>query len=350
MAQNEVVTMPPPMPTHSLDEIERLAEAVAKSRMFGIATKEQAMVLMAISQAEGRHPALAARDYHIIQGKPTKTTEAIQRDFLTAGGTIKWHRLDDTIADATFSHPIGGTIRIDWDHARVIKAGLAGREMHQKYTRAMLRARCVSEGVKSVYPAATSGMYTPEEQADIPIIDTTTSPISAAADLDKFAKVEARGLPPEALEAIAKRFGYASHAEREKALLNEERARAEQAHGQFAADPMPEPVTEEDAFGLPPLPIRNEKPAPPRSEIWQEQSFCVAPKELLDGTPDWDRWADAILFLISEAGSEELTKLLNDNKELLNELRRTRGDQYRDIRLAVAARRDELKEAPEDAA
>jgi hypothetical protein len=30
-------------------------------------------------------------------------------------------------------------------------------------------------------------MYTPEEQADIPIIDTTTSPISAAADLDQFA-------------------------------------------------------------------------------------------------------------------------------------------------------------------
>jgi hypothetical protein len=186
MPQNEVVTLPPTL-THSLDDIERLAEAVAKSRMFGITTKEQAMVLMAISQAEGRHPALAARDYHIIQGKPTKTTEAIQRDFLTAGGTIKWHRLDDTIADATFSHPIGGTVRIDWDHARVVKAGLAGREMHQKYTRAMLRARCVSEGVKSVYPAATSGMYTPEEQADIPIIDTTTSPISAAADLDQFA-------------------------------------------------------------------------------------------------------------------------------------------------------------------
>ena len=189
MPQNELATLSPPKPTHSLDEIERLAEAVAKSRMFGITTKEQAMVLMAISQAEGRHPALAARDYHIIQGKPTKTTEAIQRDFLTAGGTIKWHRLDDTIADATFSHPIGGTVRIDWDHARVVKAGLAGREMHQKYTRAMLRARCVSEGVKSVYPAATSGMYTTEEQADIPIIDTTTSPISAAADLDRFAEV-----------------------------------------------------------------------------------------------------------------------------------------------------------------
>jgi len=77
---------------------------------------------------------------------------------------------------------------------------LAGREMHQKYTRAMLRSRCVSEGVKSVYPAATSGMYTPEEQADIPIVDTTTSPISAAADLDQFAeasdqRVEEEGYP-----------------------------------------------------------------------------------------------------------------------------------------------------------
>ena len=45
-------------------DIERMAIAVAKSGLFGIRTKEQAEALMVIAQAEGRHPAIAARDSH----------------------------------------------------------------------------------------------------------------------------------------------------------------------------------------------------------------------------------------------------------------------------------------------
>jgi hypothetical protein len=149
-------------------EIERLAEAIAKSGMFGMKTKDQALVLMVIAQAEGRHPALAARDYDVIQGKPAKKAEAMARDFLEAGGKIEWHGLSDTTADATFSHPTGGTARISWDIQRATKAGLAGKDLWQKYPRQMLRSRTVSEGVRTVWPLATSGMYEPGEAADIP--------------------------------------------------------------------------------------------------------------------------------------------------------------------------------------
>ena len=159
----------------SFAEMERLAESVARSRLFGIQTPDQALALMAISQAEGRHPALAARDYDIIQGRPTKKAEAMQRDFLAAGGKIEWEALDDTRACATFSHPQGGSIRIDWDMARATKAGLAGKDLWKKYPRNMLRARVVSEGVRTAFPAATSGMYVPEEVHDIPreMVDVT---------------------------------------------------------------------------------------------------------------------------------------------------------------------------------
>ena len=98
---------------------KQLAEAVAQSGLFGIKTKSQALVLMSISQAEGRHPALAARDYNIIQNRVAKTAEAMQRDFMSAGGRIEWHDLSDDVADATFSHPQGGKVRIAWDQARV---------------------------------------------------------------------------------------------------------------------------------------------------------------------------------------------------------------------------------------
>ena len=168
MPQNEVVTLSRPQrelapQTYTFSEMERFADYIAKSRLFGLATREQALVLMCIAQAEGRSPALAARDYNIIQGKPAKTAEAMQRDFMSAGGRIEWHDLSDDVADATFSHPQGGTIRILWDTARAAKAGLAGKDMWKKFPRQMMRSRCVSEGVRTVYPMATSGIYVPEE-------------------------------------------------------------------------------------------------------------------------------------------------------------------------------------------
>jgi protein-tyrosine-phosphatase len=150
-----------------MHEIQTMAEAVAKSGLFGVKTADQALALMLIAQAEGRHPALAARDYDIIQGRPAKKTEAMLRDFLEQDGKVEWHKLDDTIADATFSHPSGGSVRIAWDLKRATLAGLGGRDMWKKYPRQMLRSRTVSEGIRTVCPMATSGMYVPEEVRDI---------------------------------------------------------------------------------------------------------------------------------------------------------------------------------------
>ena len=149
-----------------LVEIEKMARAVAVSGLFGIKTPEQAMALMLVAQAEGRHPALAARDYDIIQGRPAKKAEAMMRDFIESGGKVEWHKLDDTSAEATFSHPQGGSVRIDWTIERAKTAGMGGKDMWKKYPRQMLRSRTVSEGVRTVCPMATSGMYVPEEVMD----------------------------------------------------------------------------------------------------------------------------------------------------------------------------------------
>lgn len=155
-----------PTPSVTFSEMQSLATSIAKSGLFGMKTPEQALALMAIAQAEGRHPAMAARDYDIIQGRPAKKAEAMMRDFIEAGGKVEWHALDDTQADATFSHPSGGTVRITWDAARAKQAQLTGKDMYKKYPRQMFRSRCVSEGVRTVCPAATSGLYVPEEVAD----------------------------------------------------------------------------------------------------------------------------------------------------------------------------------------
>lgn len=181
----------------SYQDQERMAHSLVKSKMFGLDNVDQAMALMSIAQAEGRHPAIIARDFHIIGGRPAKKAEAMMRDFVSAGGAVKWHALDDAIADATFSHPQGGTVRIVWDMERAKQAGLLGRgDMYRKYPRAMLRSRCVSEGVRTVCPLATSGVYTPEEVGDM--VDET--PADGPKDVTPE---KPGGVPTLSAEAVA---------------------------------------------------------------------------------------------------------------------------------------------------
>ena len=150
-----------------VSDIERMSIAVAKSNLFGCKTPDQAMALMLLAQAEGVHPAKAIQDYHIIEGKPALRADAMLARFQAAGGRVEWTSYTDERVAAKFSHPQGGTIEVDWDQARAKAAGLLNRKNWQSYPRQMLRARVISEGVRTVYPGASSGIYTAEEVQDM---------------------------------------------------------------------------------------------------------------------------------------------------------------------------------------
>jgi hypothetical protein len=147
-------------------DIERMAAAVAKSGLFGIKTPEQAAALMLIAQAEGMHPAIAARDFHVIQGRPALKADAMLARFQAAGGRVAWTSYTDQRVAATFSHPAGGSVDIDWTIEQAKRAGLTGKDVWRQYPRAMLRARVISEGIRTCYPGVAVGVYTPEEIGD----------------------------------------------------------------------------------------------------------------------------------------------------------------------------------------
>lgn len=147
-------------------DIQTMASAITRSGLFGMKTIDQAIALMLIAQAEGMHPAIAARDYHIIQGRPTLKADAMLARFQAAGGSVKWKEMSDKTVSAVFSHPQGGSIEIDWDIARAEKAELGKKDMWKKYPRQMLRARVISEGIRTVFPGVSVGMCTPEEVQD----------------------------------------------------------------------------------------------------------------------------------------------------------------------------------------
>jgi hypothetical protein len=49
---------------------------------------------------------------------------------------------------------------------RTKAAGLTGKQTWKQYPRQMLRARVISEGIRTVYPGVAVGIYTPEEVND----------------------------------------------------------------------------------------------------------------------------------------------------------------------------------------
>ena len=71
------------------EQQQHLAVAIAKSGMFGMKTPEQALVLMALCEAEGLHPAIAIRDFHIVEGRPALKADAMLARFQTAGGKVQ---------------------------------------------------------------------------------------------------------------------------------------------------------------------------------------------------------------------------------------------------------------------
>lgn len=150
-------------------QLERMAIVVAKSGLYAAKSMESVLTVMLLAQSEGVHPMTAMQDWHIMNIKGTTVVsmkaEAMLSRFEEAGGRVKWHKLADDGAAATFSHASGGEVTIDWDVNRATKAGLIGKDMWKAYPRAMFRSRVVSEGIRTVLPRVLRGRRTPEENA-----------------------------------------------------------------------------------------------------------------------------------------------------------------------------------------
>lgn len=180
-----------------MDEMGKMATAMIKSKMFGFKTVEEALSIMLIAQAEGRPAALAARDYHVIQGRPALKADAMLARFQQEGGIVEWDEYTDTKVTGRFSHPKSSPkpIAITWTIEQAKKIGLATKDNWRNYPRAMMRARVISEGVRTVYPGIAVGIYTVEETQDF----MKERDITPTADIDKALTEDQR----EKVDAVA---------------------------------------------------------------------------------------------------------------------------------------------------
>ena len=185
LPQTSQVSQNQPMVNYSIGELEKVGEYIVKSGLFGITKKEQAVALLLLAQSEGMHPMQAVKKYHIVQGKPVKKAETMLAEFLKSGGKVKWHELTNEVADATFIAPNGDSIRIKWTIKDVEKIAnvtydkngnkivkrLIDKDNWKNYPRAMLRSRVISEGIRTIWPEITEGIYTPEEVIDMDVVN-----------------------------------------------------------------------------------------------------------------------------------------------------------------------------------
>ena len=151
-------------------DIEKMGNAFAKSGLFGVKTPEQAIALMLVAQAEGRHPATIAMEYDIIAGRPALKSQTALIRFQNAGGKIKWITRTEIEVSAEFSHPACESLIIKWDIKRAEKMGYMIKDNWKKQTMIMMQWRVVAEGVRACYPACLGGAYLDSEVMDF---DTT---------------------------------------------------------------------------------------------------------------------------------------------------------------------------------
>jgi len=165
-------------------EMEQMATAIAASGLFGMKDKNSVLALMAVAQAEGLHPATAARDFHIIQGRPALKADAMLARFQNAGGKVEWKDYKDDKVTGVFSHPNGGDLAVTWTIEQATKIGLVKPGSGwQKFPRAMLRSRCISEGIRSVFPGSVTGFYSPDE------VENFESPTSKPREIKDMGSV-----------------------------------------------------------------------------------------------------------------------------------------------------------------
>lgn len=150
-----------------INALAQMANAATRSGFFGYKDPSEAMTLMLVAQADGIHPMKAVEQYHIISGRPSLKSEAMLARFQAAGGKIRWQERTPERCTLWLSHPQGGELEIMWDMDRAKAARLTGNPSWAKYPAQMLSARCVSEGVRALFPACLGGFYTPEEVRDM---------------------------------------------------------------------------------------------------------------------------------------------------------------------------------------
>lgn len=156
----------------SYAEIEKTARAFVASGMFGrdMDKISKGITKIMAGQELGLAPFASMRAVHVIEGNATLSANTMAGMVKSSGRydyEVKKKEVGECVIDF-FEYRNGKRIKIgteSFDEAEAKAAGLMGKQNWQKYPKAMMFARCISNGVRTYCPDVFSGMlvYTPDE-------------------------------------------------------------------------------------------------------------------------------------------------------------------------------------------
>jgi hypothetical protein len=127
----------------------------------------QAVAIILAGRELGMEPMRALRSLQMVQGKVIESADSQLGRFKAAGGRAVFESLTDTEAKLRLTHPNGDEHTESFSIAQAKAAGLASKDIWQKYPKAMLRSRVITAGLKSVGWDGSVGQYDPEEAEEI---------------------------------------------------------------------------------------------------------------------------------------------------------------------------------------
>ena len=194
-----------PLALTSIDELERMGDIIAKSNLFGLASKgdspetvaAKGVVVAGLCQQEGISYMEFMRKYHFVNGKVEMRTDAMLAELQRLGGTYTIQQSDSAGSIATFSFR-GTTFqeKVIWDElckepeppffeqVGPNKWAVTKNYAYPRKRSHMLWARCVSNGIRKVCPMVNQGVYTPEETSEfveVAPVEVTAAPVEVAA-------------------------------------------------------------------------------------------------------------------------------------------------------------------------
>lgn len=156
----------------SYSEIEQVSRAFVASGMFGrdVDKISKAITKIMAGQELGLAPFASMRAVHVIEGNATLSANTMAGMVKSSGRydyEVVKKEIDECVIDF-YEIRKGKRVKLGtekFDEAEAKAAGLLNKQNWQKYPKAMMFARAISNGVRTYCPDVFSGMlvYTPDE-------------------------------------------------------------------------------------------------------------------------------------------------------------------------------------------
>jgi hypothetical protein len=205
-----------PLPITSMNDIVLIGDLLSKTKIMGEINPAEGFIIAAICYQHDIAYDDFAETYNVMHGRLSKKADAILADLKALGGSYQIIERTAAMAKAVFSYngqSRESTVKFEdlksepfiyngkeSDVAKLINAGQFNKLIiKSKYSTdrsrmQMLWARCISDGVRVICPAACKGIYTPEETSDF---DEETGAMSySLASLNPFN-------PPEVTPSVS---------------------------------------------------------------------------------------------------------------------------------------------------